>query len=83
VDALPTLVLYDIPGNKQRKRISDACLDYGLERIQKSAFLGYLSRNRREELQKRLSHELGQACGRIEVFPLRDMELLKSWHLVR
>jgi CRISPR-associated protein Cas2 len=45
-----TVVLYDIPDDRIRTRISEACLDYGLERMQFSAFQGKLSRNKREEL---------------------------------
>lgn len=43
-------VIYDISNNKVRCRVSDLCKDYGLERFQKSAFLGNLSRNKAEML---------------------------------
>ncbi|MCS6926895.1 MAG: CRISPR-associated endonuclease Cas2, partial [Candidatus Binatia bacterium] len=42
-----TIVLYDIRDDRLRMRVSEACLDYGLERIQYSAFRGQLSRNKR------------------------------------
>lgn len=38
-------VIYDISDNKVRKKISDKCKDYGLERLQKSVFFGDLDRN--------------------------------------
>lgn len=49
-----TLVLYDVEDDRARTRVSDACRDYGLQRIQYSCFRGRMSRNRREELKERL-----------------------------
>lgn len=43
-------VIYDIVKNKNRKKISDLCKDYGLERVQYSSFLGILTRNKAEML---------------------------------
>lgn len=43
-------VIYDIRANKNRKKISDICKDFGLERVQYSAFLGTLTRNKAEML---------------------------------
>ena len=43
-------VIYDIAKNKSRKKISDLCKDFGLERVQYSAFLGTLTRNKAEML---------------------------------
>ncbi|MGB9880221.1 MAG: CRISPR-associated endonuclease Cas2, partial [Anaerolineae bacterium] len=34
------VVVYDIPDDRVRARVADVCLDYGLERIQFSAFQG-------------------------------------------
>jgi CRISPR-associated protein Cas2 len=62
-----TYVIYDIVEDKIRKRISDACLDYGLERIQYSAFRGNINTTRRAALEKRLAQELGKKQGKIEV----------------
>jgi CRISPR-associated protein, Cas2 family len=45
------LVIYDIPSTKIRNKIAEACMDYGLDRIQWSAFLGDINHNRREELE--------------------------------
>jgi CRISPR-associated protein Cas2 len=36
------LVTYDISDDKARKRISEICLDYGLDRTQYSVFTGQL-----------------------------------------
>lgn len=45
-------IIYDITNDKRRKKISEACKDYGLLRIQKSAFLGSISKNRLEMLME-------------------------------
>lgn len=51
---LTTLVIYDIEDDWARLRVSEACKDFGLERIQYSCFQGLLSRNKREELYERI-----------------------------
>ena len=70
-----TVVLYDIPDDRARNRISEACLDYGLERIQFSAFQGKLSRNKREELFLRLQTILEEKPGKILVQPVCEKDL--------
>lgn len=64
------LVIYDIPDDKIRTKVADFCLDYGLDRIQYSAFIGDLSTNHQEELMLKLSKRLGKAPGRIDLFPI-------------
>ena len=49
-----TLVIYDVEDDWARTRVSEACKDFGLERIQYSCFCGRLSRNMREELLERM-----------------------------
>jgi CRISPR-associated protein Cas2 len=44
---LLTFVVYDIEDDRVRARIASACKDYGLERIQYSAFCGQLDSTRR------------------------------------
>jgi len=51
---LSTLVIYDIEDDRARTRVSEACKDFGLERLQFSCFRGTLSQNKREELYERL-----------------------------
>ncbi len=51
---LSTLVIYDIEDDRSRTRVSEACKDFGLERLQFSCFRGKLSQNKREELHERL-----------------------------
>jgi CRISPR-associated protein Cas2 len=70
MDELRTLVIYDIVEDRIRTRIADACLDFGLLRIQYSAFAGYLNRNKREELFLRLRETLGTDYGKILIQPV-------------
>lgn len=70
VKELRTLVMYDIEDDRIRYRISEACLDFGLERIQFSVFRGKLNRNKREELLDRLTGELGEEPGKILIQPV-------------
>ncbi|RLI77790.1 CRISPR-associated endonuclease Cas2 [Archaeoglobales archaeon] len=62
-----TLVIYDISDDRIRKRISDICKRFGLNRIQKSAFLGNITSSRRKELVRKLKRNL-RGEGNIQVF---------------
>jgi CRISPR-associated endonuclease Cas2 len=55
-----SLVIYDIPDDKLRAKVADICLDYGLDRIQYSAFLGEMNHNRREELLQKIRRQIGK-----------------------
>jgi CRISPR-associated protein Cas2 len=74
------VVLYDIQIDRLRTKISEACLDYGLERIQFSAFRGKLTRNKREELFLRLTAILEDTPGKILVQPIceKDFKAARS-----
>jgi CRISPR-associated protein Cas2 len=63
-----TLVIYDIPDDRKRTKIAEVCLDYGLDRIQFSAFLGWLLPTQQEELFLKLKKTLGKAEGNIQLF---------------
>jgi CRISPR-associated protein Cas2 len=69
-----TLVIYDIENDRARNRISEACKDYGLRRVQKSAFRGDLNTNRREMLYQRLQQTLGPRAGSIHLYVLCDRD---------
>jgi len=64
------LVVYDIPDDAKRAKIADACLDYGLDRIQYSAFLGPLVPTHQDELMLKLKKILGRCSGNIQMYPL-------------
>jgi len=73
------VLIYDIEDDRLRSRASDVCLNYGLERIQFSAFFGKLNRNRRQELALRLQREMGQESARIRIIPVCEQDLKEMW----
>jgi CRISPR-associated protein Cas2 len=75
--------MYDIEDDRTRFKISEACLDYGLERIQFSVFRGKLNRNKREELLMRLTNVLGEEPGKILIQPLCEDDFKSALELTR
>lgn len=75
------VLIYDIEDDKLRTRAADICMDYGLERIQFSAFFGKLNRNRRQELSLRLQRELAGKSARIRLIPICEQDLKEMWVL--
>jgi len=69
-----TFVIYDVSEDKIRNKVADVCLDYGLERIQYSAFRGDLTANRRQELVMKLQSRFGKAEGCIHIIALCDKD---------
>ena len=69
------LLIYDIAHDGARTKVADACLDYGLERIQYSAFLGELSRVHQRELLLQIKRRVGKHEANVQLFPLDE----KSW----
>lgn len=64
------ILVYDISNDSIRTRVAEACLDYGLDRIQYSAFLGKMARTHQEELMLRVKNILGKGAGNVQLFPL-------------
>lgn len=62
------LLVYDISHDRTRGKIADFCLDYGLDRIQYSAFLGDLARTHQEELMLRIGDRLGDGTAKVQLF---------------
>ncbi|MCC7103690.1 MAG: CRISPR-associated endonuclease Cas2 [Chloroflexi bacterium] len=77
------IVVYDIPADRPRAKVADACLDYGLSRIQYSAFLGDISRNRQEELLLKIRRLLGKADARVALFPVCDTDFRSRIEVTR
>ncbi len=69
------LVVYDIVDDNKRGKIADVCQDYGLDRIQYSAFLGDLAATHQEELMLKLQSVLGKLPGNVQLFPICE----KDW----
>lgn len=77
------LLVYDIPDDAKRAKIADICLDYGLDRIQYSAFLGPLQARHQAELMLKIEKTLGQQAGNIQLFPLCETDWAARRTLVR
>jgi CRISPR-associated protein Cas2 len=75
VVALQCLLIYDIPHDGTRQKVADACLDYGLARVQYSAFVGQLTRSHQRALFGEIRRRLGRRSGNIQLYPLDE----KSW----
>jgi CRISPR-associated protein Cas2 len=75
------LLIYDIENDRVRTRVSEACLDYGLDRIQFSAFFGKLNRNRRQELALRVQREIGEERAKVRMIPVCADDLGEAWVL--
>ena len=72
---MQTLVVYDISDDDIRLKVSDACKRFGLARIQRSTFLGYLTSMQRKELTAVLRRILGDADGNIQIFVICRADL--------
>ena len=69
------LLIYDIPHDGVRTKVADACLDYGLERVQYSAFLGELNKTHQRELWLQIERRVGKHAASVQLYPLEE----KSW----
>jgi CRISPR-associated protein Cas2 len=63
-------VIYDIVDNKTRVKIARACKNKGLYRVQKSAFLGMLNKNRIDELKIIFKDIINLEKDSIYIFPM-------------
>jgi CRISPR-associated protein Cas2 len=69
------LLIYDIPHDGIRTKIADLCLDYGLDRVQYSSFMGRLRRTHQEELMLKIKKKLGKRPGDVRLIPICE----KDW----
>lgn len=70
-------VIYDIKENKKRGRIAKACKNKGLYRVQRSAFLGRLSRSQREDLVRVCRSIIDPAEDSVYIFPMCEEDFEK------
>lgn len=69
------LLIYDIVSDKIRNKVADICLDYGLERIQYSAFFGEMNHNRQQEILQKIKRKMGKNEGNVQLFPVCEKDL--------
>jgi CRISPR-associated protein Cas2 len=74
-------VVYDISSDKTRTKVSSACINSGLYRVQKSVFLGTLSGNGRDTLALQCEGLIDDAVDSVYIFPM-DKESFKSVKLL-
>jgi CRISPR-associated protein Cas2 len=70
MNVMHLLVFYDISDDRVRTKVACACEDYGLDRIQYSAFYGRLNRTLQQELMHKLRALLGDSNGCIQLVPV-------------
>lgn len=62
-------VIYDISDDKIRNRVVSKCKNYGLDRVQKSAFLGNLTKNKAEMLALDVKEFVKDATDCVFIMP--------------
>lgn len=68
------ILVYDITNDRARAKVADACLDYGLDRIQFSAFSGEMSRNHQQELMLCIKGLLGNDTSKVTLIPICETD---------
>ena len=68
------VVIYDVPSNRVRLKIADVCLDYGLRRIQRSAFTGRLGAAHQAELMTKIKRAAGDDPADVRLFSLCERD---------
>jgi len=66
------LVIYDITDDNLRALVAETLKDYGLQRIQYSAFVGHLRRDRLNNLIVDLKNLIEDLVENVQLFPVCD-----------
>lgn len=70
-------VIYDISADRPRGKVAKLCKEAGLYRVQKSAFLGTIERNRLDELSLRIDDHLDKTTDSLYIFPMCEPDFRK------
>lgn len=62
-------IIYDISDDRVRARVAKECKKFGLERVQKSVFLGKLKSNRFDELGEKCLSLINEDEDSVYLFP--------------
>lgn len=62
-------IVYDITNDKLRNKVAKECKKYGLERVQKSVFLGRLENNRFDEISEKCIDLIDEKTDSVYIFP--------------
>ena len=66
------LIVYDITDDGLRYKVAETLKDYGLTRIQYSAFIGFLRRNKLNSLIYDLKRLIGDSDENVQIYPICD-----------
>jgi len=70
VSGVRYLVIYDITDDNLRGLVAETLKDYGLRRVQYSAFFGSLRRNELNSLVVDLRRLIGDALENVQLYPV-------------
>lgn len=70
-------VIYDISEDKPRKKLADKSIEQGLERVQKSVFLGNIDQNLVDELVVYAEEKIDLDNDSVYVFPMCQKDFKK------
>lgn len=70
-------VIYDISEDKKRNKVAKFCKEYGLYRVQKSAFLGEINKNQFDELMLKCKDLINQDTDAVYLFPMCSEDFSK------
>lgn len=70
-------IIYDIADDRARGRIARACINKGLYRVQKSAFLGTLNRTQLQELAAICADIINPQVDSVYIFPMCEEDFKK------
>ena len=70
-----TLVIYDIPDDNLRLKISAVCKRFGLEALQRSAYGGRISSGIKKELIAALERMMKGNEGNVKIYSICDADL--------
>ena len=62
-------IIYDIGDDTSRTKVAKICKQYGLTRVQYSAFLGRLEKSRLDELGERFKELIDEDEDSVYIFP--------------
>jgi len=70
-----TWIMYDITDDSVRTKVASICLDYGLNRFQKSVFCGETDQKIREKIQVRIMEKIktvDEGVAEVFIFTICD-----------
>ena len=70
-------VIYDISEDKPRKKLADKAIEQGLERVQKSVFLGNIDQNLIDELVVYAEEQIDLDNDSVYIFPMCQEDFKK------